>query len=182
MPAAHQRLSWKGDGIGLVRCTCASSRAVALGVELRSHPSHDYLLFKGALLRLPLKKANGGGDGIRTHVTVLPVNRFSKPAPSATRPPLRSRYRHIPYARSKPHKAKFSLCKVCCYRTPCALANASASAIAAKPSPLKVSIMPACLNFMLVLTVLPSNFSTFRKLCAWQKRPTTNHVQMIFTA
>lgn len=33
----------------------------------------------------------GGGDGIRTHGTVHTVQRFSKPSPSATRPPLRKK-------------------------------------------------------------------------------------------
>ena len=34
------------------------------------------------------EKRNGGEGGIRTPGTVLPVQRFSKPPPSATRPPL----------------------------------------------------------------------------------------------
>ena len=34
------------------------------------------------------KSVLGGGDGIRTHDTGFPVYRFSKPAPSASRPPL----------------------------------------------------------------------------------------------
>ena len=40
---------------------------------------------------------SGGEDGIRTHVTVLPVNRFSKPAPSATRPPLHTALASLNY-------------------------------------------------------------------------------------
>ena len=56
------------------------------GTQCRKQDAAKQLENKGNFWRID---GVGGGDGIRTHVRGFPLKRFSKPPPSATRPPLR---------------------------------------------------------------------------------------------